>query len=180
MYPQKYFFKLKTEKVEFQSRLEQQLVFKASNKFMTHFSGQMYLESGFLAGEADENQFVVWQGNQFWSGLFYPIAKGQYLEIQGLDLIEIRIQFNPAAQIIGMCSSIASFFAITFGIVIQQNNELVFVILSGIVGIFLFIILQSTLLIGFIQGRNRLLKEIEERFELSRVEIRKRVKQKKQ
>lgn len=87
MYPQKYFFKLKTEKVAFQSRLEQQLVFKASNKFMTHFSGQIHLEGEFLAGEADENQFVVWQVTQFGSGLFYPIAKGQYLEIQGLEIV---------------------------------------------------------------------------------------------
>lgn len=172
MYPQKYFFEIKTGKAAFQSRLEQLLVIKASNTFKTHLSWQDYLGGEFLAGESGENQFVFWKSNQLWSGLFYPVVKGQYFEMRGLDLLEIRVQFNPAAQTVVLCLSIVFIFAITSGIVIQQNNEWEVVILRGVIGIFLFVVLQSGLLISFITGRNRLLKELVEGFELSQIELR--------
>lgn len=127
---------------ELKTRLHSIIDVENEDDFKTHFRQTiLFKDNGKVSGTIKQDHFKIWtheQGRGGVTGIFYPIILGQFKPPrQGVE-----IEFKTKINIIGktVFSAIVTMLAygILTGIVIQENNEMRFVIPRLLIGMVLF------------------------------------------
>ena len=159
------------DKTEFQNRLEKLIETRETNSFKNHISRPLDGKSNLIRGEFDENGFTFWRTDHISSGTFYPIFQGRILEIKGSDVLEIKVRFNPVAEIMVIGIGLALGYFIITEIIIQQNNEFISLFIRTLASLVLFLILQSVPLYAYYDLKNQTLRGLVKYFDLTKVKI---------
>ncbi|PHN01292.1 hypothetical protein [Flavilitoribacter nigricans] len=174
MYWTKELYSVNLTEEEFESRLEKLIVLQEKNSLKTHVFTSKSGSDETVRGELTKNGFTIWRTNRTWNGMLYPIFKGGRLKVNGINLLEIKVQFNPFAEVLVVIFGILLAYGITTEIVIQENNEFKPLFLRILVGVFLFFIFQSVPLISFYNLKRLTMKGMKEYLNLTKVELKKR------
>ncbi len=101
----------------------------------------LFKDEGLVSGTMNNESFKIWtheQGRYGATGIFYPIIEGRTrLLSQGLE-IEFKSKMNIIGRTIFLLIMIGAGYGITTGIIIQENNDIKFLIPRFLIGIFLF------------------------------------------
>lgn len=174
MYWNKELFKINITEEEFQTKLEKLITIREKNNFKNHMFKSVKGSDETIRGELDNNRFTIWRTNRTWNGIFYPIFKGKLYKINNTSVIEIKIRFNPIAEIIVFTLLIGMAYGVLTDIIILENNELKFLFRRNLIGILILLIFQAVPLISYYNLKKQTIKSLEEYFELTRVKLTKR------
>jgi hypothetical protein len=101
----------------------------------------LFKDEGKVSGTINQDNFKIWtheQGRGGVTGIFYPIVQGQLTPLtQGLE-IEFKSKMNIIGKTVFIAIATIMAYGIVTGIVIQENNEMGFVIARLLLGTVLF------------------------------------------
>ena len=138
--PRKYYWDNDVE--ELKSRLNTIIDVQNEDTFRTHFAQTILFKDEYkVSGTIKQESFKIWtheQGRGGMTGIFYPIVQGRFRPLsQGLE-IEFKSKMNIIGKVVFVASSTILAYAMVTGIVIQENNEMRFVIARLLLGTVLF------------------------------------------
>lgn len=127
---------------EFRSKLNSIIEVRNEDNLRTHFRQTiLFKDESKVSGVINHGDFTIWfheQGRRGITGIFYPIVSGLFRPLShGLE-IELKSKMNIVGKIvfIGIAAMLA--YGIVTGIVIQENNEMRFIIPRLFIGTILF------------------------------------------
>jgi len=132
---------------EFVTRLHSIIDIEKEDGLKTHLrQSLMFEDEERVSGKIFNDGFKIWtheQGRIGVTGIFYPIIEGRAKPLsQGLE-IEFKSRMNPLSQLIYSLLAVFFSFYVVTRIVIQENNELKFLIPRTIVALILFGLMMS-------------------------------------
>jgi hypothetical protein len=132
---------------ELKSKLNSIIEVRNEDDLKNHFKQAiLFKDDGKVSGTIKQDRFKIWvheQGRGGITGIFYPIVLGQFKPLsQGLE-IKIKTKMNIVGKAIFLAIATVLAYGIITRIVIQEDNELRFMILRLLVGIVLFGLLIS-------------------------------------
>src|SRR5688572_16701593 len=138
--PRKYYWGNDIE--ELKSRLNSIIDVPNEDTFQTHFRQTMFFKDEYkVSGTMKQDNFKIWtheQGRGGMTGIFYPIVQARFRPLsQGLE-IEFKSKMNIIGKVVFVASATILAYALVTGIVIQESNELRFVIARLLLAIVLF------------------------------------------
>jgi hypothetical protein len=128
--------------LELKEKLNSIIEIENEDNLRTHFkNGILKINNTKVSGEIINNTFKIWITDKL--GVFYPVVLGNFKSINN----GIEIELSSKMNIIGkaLCAGIMTIlaYAIIFGIIIQENNEIRFLILRSIVGLIIYGLMLS-------------------------------------
>ena len=138
--PRKYYWDNDIE--ELKSKLNSIIDVPNEDTFQTHFRQTILFKDEYkVSGTLKQDNFKIWtheQGRGGMTGIFYPIVQGRFRPLnQGLE-IEFKSKMNIIGKVVFVPSAAVLAYALVTGIVIQENNELRFVIARLLLATVLF------------------------------------------
>lgn len=127
---------------ELKSKLNSIIDVPNEDNLRTHFRQTiLFREENKVSGAIQQDGFKIWtheQGRGGVTGIFYPIIQGQFRPLsQGLE-IEFNSRMNIIGKVVFVAIATMLVYGIMTGIVIQDNNEMRFVIPRLLIGIVIF------------------------------------------
>jgi hypothetical protein len=127
---------------ELQSRLKSIIEVENKDSFRTHFRQAVLLRDECkVSGTVTNDNFKIWtheQGRSGATGIFYPVIEGRPRPLsQGLE-IEFKSRMNFIGRTLFLLLIIMLAYGILTGIVIQENNELKYLVPRFLIGTVLF------------------------------------------
>ena len=153
---------------ELKSKLNSIIDVPNEDNFRTHFRQTiLFKDDNKVSGTVKQDSFRIWtheQGRGGVTGIFYPIVQGQIRPLsQGFE-IEFKSKMNIIGKVVFVVIATLIAYGIVTGIVIQDDNEMKFVIRRLLVGTILFgLIISVPLFIYFRTSRiikTTLIKEL--------------------
>jgi hypothetical protein len=131
----------------FKSRLSSIIEVANEDDLRTHFRQTiLFKDEGRVSGVIASNTFKIWtheQGGSGVTGIFYPIITGQIRPLpQGLE-IELNSKLNSIGKAVLIFVWIILTYWIVTGIVIQENNELKYLMSRSLIGMILLALMLS-------------------------------------
>jgi hypothetical protein len=128
--------------LELEEKLNSIIEIENEDNLRTHFqNGILKINNTKVSGEIINNTFKIWTTDKL--GVFYPVVLGNFKSINN----GIEIELSSKMNIIGkaLCAGLMTIlaYAIIFGIIIQENNEIRFLILRSIVGLIIYGLMLS-------------------------------------
>jgi hypothetical protein len=138
--PTKYFWDKDVK--ELKTKLDSIIDVENEDNLKTHFRQTiLFKDNGKVSGTVNRDNFKIWtheQGRGGVTGIFYPIVQGQFRPLsQGLE-IEFKSKMNIIGKGVFIGIAVMLAYGIVTGIVIQENNEMRFVIPRLLIGTVLF------------------------------------------
>jgi len=138
--PSKYFWDKDVKGLK--TKLDSIIEVENEDNLKTHFRQTiLFKDSGKVSGTINQDNFKIWtheQGRGGVTGIFYPIVQGRFRPLsQGLE-IEFKSKMNIIGKGVFIGIAIMLAYGILTGIVIQENNEMRFVIPRLLIGTVLF------------------------------------------
>jgi len=174
MYLSKVVYSVERGEEEFRSKMKRLITIEETNSINSHLFRPRRGSDESVRGKMREDEFIIWRTNRSWNGVLYPIFIGKILRIGDREILKLKVRFNPVAEIIVGLVTLGLIYGIVTGVVIQENNELEFLLQRGMLGLILFLILQTVPLISFYGLKNQTIKELEKYFELRRVKLKRK------
>lgn len=174
MYWSKVIYRVEIGEEEFQSRMKRLIDIEEANLIKNHWHRNTWGSDEKVRGKTTGDKFIIWRTNRSWNGVLYPIFIGKISRIGETAILKLEVRFNRVAEIIVGLVALSLIYGIVTGIVIQENNELKFLLRRGIVGVILFLIFQTVPLISFYSLKNQTLKGLEKYFELRRIKLKRK------
>ena len=127
---------------ELKARLDSIIDVENEDNFKTHFRQTiLFKDNRKVSGTIDQDNFKIWtheQGRGGVTGIFYPIVQGQFRPLsQGVE-IELKSKMNIIGKTMFIAIATILAYGIVTGIVVQENNEVRFVIPRLLIGAVLF------------------------------------------
>src|SRR5690348_15204870 len=127
---------------ELKSKLKSIIDVSNEDNFWTHFRQTILLKDwNRVSGTIKQDSFKIWthqQGRRGVTGIFYPIVEGQFRPLgQGLE-IGFKSKMNSIGKVVFIAITTMLAYGIVTGIVIQENNEMRFVIPRLLLGTVIF------------------------------------------
>jgi hypothetical protein len=127
---------------ELKAKLDSIIEVENEDNLKTHFRQTiLFKDEGKVSGTVGQDNFKLWtheQGRRWATGIFYPIVFGQFRPLsQGLE-IELKSKMNIIGKVVFIAIATLLAYGILTGIVIQDNNEMRFVIPRLLIGTVLF------------------------------------------
>jgi hypothetical protein len=127
---------------ELTKRLDSIIEVRNEDNLKTHLKQTLlFKDLSVVSGSIDNSSFKIWTNDQKSSGatgIFYPIVEGRLKQLSRGIEIEFSSKMNPVGRVIFFLISIGVGYAITTGIIIQENNDLKFLIPRFLIGTLLF------------------------------------------
>ena len=123
-------------------RLNSIIEIENKDDFKTHFRQTiLFKDESKLSGTVENNQFKIWtheQGRSGATGIFYPIVTGQFKPLShGLE-IKLNSKMNVIGKIVCILIGIMLAYVITSDFIIQENNDMKYLIRRILAGTVLF------------------------------------------
>lgn len=132
---------------EFITRLHSIIEVEKEDGLKTHLrQSLMFKDEEKVSGKIFSNGFKIWtheQGRIGITGIFYPIIEGRVRPWRQELEIEFKSRMNPLSQVIYSLLVVFFSFYVVTRIVIQENNELRFLIPRIIIALILFGLMMS-------------------------------------
>lgn len=127
---------------ELKIKLDSIIEVENDDTLKTHFRQTiLFKDNGKVSGAVNQDNFKIWtheQNRRGTTGIFYPIVQGQFRALsQGLE-IELTSKMNIIGKVFFLIIATVLAYGILTGIVIQDNNEMRFIIPRLLIGIVLF------------------------------------------
>ena len=116
---------------------------KTEDNLKTHLRQTLlFKDEKLVSGTISTDGFKIWTHEQGrWTGttgIFYPIVQGRPRQLsRGLE-IEFKSKMNIVGRTVFLLIAIGIGYSITTGIIIQENNDLKFLIPRTLIGLVLF------------------------------------------
>lgn len=132
---------------ELKSKLHSIIEVENEDTLKTHFHQTILSkDNGKVCGTVNQNNFKIWiheQGRRGATGIFYPIVHGEFRPLsQGLE-IELKSKMNIIGKMAFAIITTIFAYGIVTGLVIQENNEIRFLIPRLLIGAVLFVLMIS-------------------------------------
>jgi len=101
----------------------------------------LFKDEGLVSGTINNESFKIWtheQGRSGVTGIFYPIIEGLPRKLSGGLEIEFKSKMNIIGRTIFLLIIIGVGYVITTGIIIQEDNDIQFLIPRFLIGAVLF------------------------------------------
>ncbi len=127
---------------ELNEKLNSIIEVKNEDNLKTHLRQTLlFKDEGLVSGTVTNYNFKIWtheQGRSGATGIFYPIIEGTPRQLsRGLE-IEFKSKMNIIGRTIFLLIIIGVGYGITTGIIIQENNDIKFLIPRFLIGVVLF------------------------------------------
>jgi hypothetical protein len=127
---------------ELEKRLNSIIEVKNEDNLKTHLRQTiLFKDEGLVSGTVTNDNFKIWtheQGRSGVTGIFYPIIEGRPRQLsRGLE-IEFKSKMNIIGQTIFLLIAIGVGYGIITGIIIQDNNDMKYLIPRFLIGTVLF------------------------------------------
>ena len=127
---------------ELEKRLNSIIEVKNEDNLKTHLHQTiLFKDEGLVSGTVTNDNFKIWtheQGRSGVTGIFYPIIEGRPRQLsRGLE-IEFKSKMNIIGQTIFLLIAIGVGYGIITGIIIQDNNDMKYLIPRFLIGTVLF------------------------------------------
>jgi hypothetical protein len=127
---------------ELTAKLSSIIEVENEDNLKTHFrQAILFKDNGKVSGTINQENFKIWtheQGRRGVTGIFYPIVHGQLRPLdQGLE-IEFKSKMNIIGKVVFIAIGTMLAYGIITSVVIQENNEMRFVIPRLLIGTVLF------------------------------------------
>jgi hypothetical protein len=127
---------------ELKEKLNSIIEVKNEDSLKTHLRQTLlFKDEGLVSGTVTNYNFKIWtheQGRSGATGIFYPIIEGTPRQLScGLE-IEFKSKMNIIGRAIFLLITIGVGYGITTGIIIQENNDINFLIPRFLIGVVLF------------------------------------------
>jgi hypothetical protein len=127
---------------ELKEKLNSIIEVKNEDNLKTHLRQTLlFKDEGLVSGTVTNYNFKIWtheQGRSGATGIFYPIIEGTPRQLsRGLE-IEFKSKMNIIGRTIFLLIIIGVGYGITTGIIIQENNDIKFLIPRFLIGVVLF------------------------------------------
>lgn len=127
---------------ELKKRLNSIIEVKNEDNLKTHLRQTLlFKDEGLVSGTFNTDNFKIWtheQGRMGATGIFYSIIEGHPRQLShGLE-IQFKSKMNIIGRTIFLLIAIGIGYAITTGIIIQDNNDIKFLIPRLLIGLVLF------------------------------------------
>jgi hypothetical protein len=127
---------------ELNEKLDSIIEVKNEDDLKTHLRQIIFFkDEGLVSGTITDYNFKIWtheQGRSGTTGIFYPVIEGRPKQIStGLE-IEFKSKVNIVGRTVFLLIAIGIGYAIATGIIIQENNDLKFLIPRFLIGLLLF------------------------------------------
>ncbi len=127
---------------ELKTKLDAIIEVENEDTLKTHFRQTiLFKDNGKVSGTINQDNFKIWtheQNRRGTTGIFYPIVHGQFKPLsQGLE-IELKSKMNIIGKTVFVIIATILAYGILTGIVIQENNEMRFLIPRLLIGTVLF------------------------------------------
>lgn len=128
--------------IELRAKLGSIIEAENDDDLKTHFyQAILFKDNGKVSGIINEDNFKIWtheQGRAGVTGIFYPIVHGEFRSSgQGLE-IELTSKMNIIGKVVYIAFATLLAYSIVAGIVIQEDNQMKFVISRLLIGAILF------------------------------------------
>jgi hypothetical protein len=123
---------------ELKSKLNSIIEVRREDKLKTHLRQTLlFKDEGLVSGTITNDNFKVWtheQGRSGATGIFYPIIEGRPRQLcRGLE-IELKSKMNIIGRTVFLLIAIGIGYAITTGIIIQDDNDMKYLIPRFLIG----------------------------------------------
>jgi hypothetical protein len=169
MYWQKQLYKINIDDDDYQSKKKELIVIKEKNSLKNHLWKSRFKNDKEVRGEFDKNTFTIWRRNSRWNGIFYPIFKGEKLEIDGTKVLVIKTRFNIFANLIVLTVTMYISFFIIDKVLMQGTLELTFVLKRTLIGGIIFSLFQIVPAVCYYPLKKQTLKGLEDYFKLTKL-----------
>ena len=127
---------------ELNKKLNSIIEVKNEDNLKTHLrQALLFQDEGLVSGTVTKDNFKIWtheQGRSGVTGIFYPIIEGSPRQLsRGLE-IEFKSKMNIIGRTIFLLIIIGVGYGITTAIIIQENNDIKFLIPRFLIGAVLF------------------------------------------
>jgi len=117
---------------------------KRDDKLITHFKQSFLMNDQFkTSGNMEGNTFRIWVPRSPWSGIFYPVLIGQATKMENGIQVELKTKMNSLIHWPFYAIAAILMYGIFSGIVIQDNNEIRFLIPRMAVSALLFVLILA-------------------------------------
>jgi hypothetical protein len=93
-------------KEEILNSIDKLITVKAGNTWSNHFKyfaryfGNPYNEN--IQGQTNHDSFIIWQYNDFWGGIFYPIIFGYFDSGHDIEILKLRTKLNIIGKLLSL------------------------------------------------------------------------------
>ncbi len=127
---------------ELKEKLNSIIEVKNEDNLKTHLRQTLlFKDEGLVSGTVTNDNFKIWtheQGRSGATGIFYPIIEGRPRQLsRGLE-IEFKSKMNIIGRTIFLLIAVGIGYAITTGIIIQDDNDIKYLIPRFLIGTVLF------------------------------------------
>jgi len=126
-------------------RIKSLIEFESTDRFKTHFN-QIFNNANdkYVLGTVEDNSFKIWIGGRRGvTGIFYPIINGTLIKTtNGVDIL-IKSRMNVIGRIFFIPYSLFMAFYVLTAIVIQERNDLKFLIPRIFIALVLYALMTS-------------------------------------
>jgi len=126
---------------ELKSQLRLMIEVEAEDNFLTHFRQTMLFKNEeMVSGNIKNDSFKLWiheQGRLGLTGVFYPVVRGKLNPLSQGTEIKINSKMNSIGRAIFLLITAAMAYGVLQSIVIQENNELQYLIPRALMGMLL-------------------------------------------
>lgn len=156
---------------ELKSKLHLMIEVEAEDYFLTHFRQTMLFKNEeVVSGNIKNDSFRLWiheQGRLGLTGVFYPVVRGKLNPLSQGTEIKINSKMNSIGRAIFLLITSAIAYGVLQSIVIQENNELQYLIPRALMGILLVGLMCTVPLVIHLKASSVIKKYLVDELKLS-------------
>lgn len=127
---------------ELKEKLNSIIEVKNEDNLKTHLrQALLFKGEGLVSGTVTNDNFKIWtheQGGSGVTGIFYPIIEGRPRQLSRGIEIEFKSKMNIIGRTLFLLIAVGIGYTITTGIIIQDNNDIKYLIPRFLIGSVLF------------------------------------------
>ena len=144
---------IKYNRDELNSRINSLIEANNNDDLKTHFRHFLFKDDGLVSGCFSKSNFKLWIQKQGFpgslTGPFYPVIEGSVKELENRIEVYLKSKMNVLGIIICIIIYSALAAVILFNIVLQENNEIKFLIPRAIMGTILLILFTTVPILSY-------------------------------
>jgi hypothetical protein len=151
---------------ELRDKLNDLIEYQREDNLSSHLQNIFSKRMDSISGKVESNDFVIWRHSYIWSDMFYSVINGRIINNRNSCCIELKSKLNIFGSSLAVMISILLGYGILTGIVIQNDNSFRFIIWRLLVGLILFLLMQTVPIIAYFDSKRRTIKILTENLKL--------------